>query len=381
MEKLSLYTVGFDYAPGQANGIADYLYQNTHLLKDEFDIHFVDFYAKDERDYFLEMRNGVPVHHFQPASLKDFRLPAAFVKWLEGVPKNSLFDLHGVFRPLNYAVSRVLRKKQLRYMFTPHDDYSDFGMRNRRYLKLAYVWLFDKKNLDDAALVHTISAPGRTTVARYTAPSRIRLVTNLVQDLNPIFDPSALEKQVCFIGRFDIFQKGIDWQLEAFGQFKHRDGQGVRFVMIGPSSPEELAQVRDLCRNQYLVEGTDVLITGKLPESDLNQRLLQSYVYLQLSRFEGFGLSIAQALSFYKPVIITDQVPIYDKVLKYNAGFVARNAEEASRQLSRVFSMSAAEYETMARNARRCYEKEFHPDVIKPQLIDLYKEAFSMIND
>ncbi|QJX45631.1 glycosyltransferase [Hymenobacter taeanensis] len=98
---------------------------------------------------------------------------------------------------------------------------------------------------------------------------------------------------------------------------------------------------------------------------------------MQLSRSEGFGLSIAQALACQTPVVISTQVPIHSKIRAYGAGFAVSSPEEAAQALDTLFSLPPTEYVAMAENARRCYEQEFHPDVIKPQLINLYKKALS----
>lgn len=94
-----------------------------------------------------------------------------------------------------------------------------------------------------------------------------------------------------------------------------------------------------------------------------------------MSRFEGFALSVIQALSAYTPVIISRQVPTKNIIAKYNAGIVVDTEEELSMALFRVFSMEPDEYEAFCRRARECYEKEFQSGVIKPQLLDLYQNV------
>ena len=74
-------------------------------------------------------------------------------------------------------------------------------------------------------------------------------------------------------------------------------------------------------------------------------------------------------------MIISKQVPIHDKITKHKAGFVVENEQEAADAIARIFALSDEEYLQVAMNARHCYEQEFHPDVVRPQLIALYKEA------
>ena len=48
-----------------------------------------------------------------------------------------------------------------------------------------------------------------------------------------------------------------------------------------------------------------MIITGCVPEEKKLGLLAHSRVYLQLSRFEGFGLSVAEALALGLPVVIS----------------------------------------------------------------------------
>ncbi|MBW3372826.1 glycosyltransferase [Hymenobacter norwichensis] len=205
----------------------------------------------------------------------------------------------------------------------------------------------------------------------------VSVVTNQVNDMRIPFDVASLKEQVCFIGRFDIFRKGIDIALTAFHLFKEQsqDAADVTYVLIGPADAHATQEREFICQKLGLRIGQDVIFTNKIPEPERNSLLAQSKAYMQLSRTEGFGLSIAQALSCYKPVVVSTQVPIHGKIVAHKAGFAVNNAEEAAQALTKIFALTPTEYSAMAHNARQCYEQEFHPDIIKPQLVGMYEKA------
>jgi glycosyltransferase involved in cell wall biosynthesis len=155
------------------------------------------------------------------------------------------------------------------------------------------------------------------------------------------------------------------------------DRDKISLIIIGPADPDSDQKRHALCRELNLLNGSQVVFAGKVEESERNQLLSTSKAYIHLSRFEGFGLSVVQALSASKPVIVSKQVPTSDLINTYKAGIVVNTTQEIADAIAIIFALSEEEYLQMAQNARRCYIEQFHPNVIKPKLFDLYKQAAS----
>jgi glycosyltransferase involved in cell wall biosynthesis len=382
-DRLHIFILG-DYKSGAADGLAEFNYQNVQLLKEEFSFHFIEWdLDHDEEHTRLEIKDeAIHVHTFGCRDLKRLSLPKVFKSWIKTLPvSNTLFHLHHIFNIRNFLVSKELVQAGLPYLVTPHDSfvYGPFWNKKssvvKKIYRKAYVQLIDKYILDHAALIHGITPQCAISLKELT-DSRVEMVYNHVKEPLQQYSMPVKRKQVCFIGRFNILGKGIDLALSAFKQFKlnHNFPDSV-FKMVGPANESESKARIKICKDLNLEIEQDVIFTGKVDEEERNKILKESCVYLQLSRNEGFGLSIAQALSYAKPVIISPQVPISDKIKKYGAGFVVSNAFEGAHALEKIFAMSAEDYEALGVNARKCYENEFHPSVIKPKLIKLYKTA------
>jgi glycosyltransferase involved in cell wall biosynthesis len=381
--KLTVYILG-NYRAGAADGLAEFNYRITQLLKEEFNIEFIEF--QDEKDgewYDSRQVEGIKIHEFGAKKQSKFQLPVAFRNWTKKIDnKSSIFHLSHIYNINNYLVSRLLTRLNIPFLITPHDSfvYTPDYRQNKPLVKRLYrdlfVNIFDKYVLDKAAVVHGITEMC-SSYLKHITKAPVSVVTNQVNDMNIPFDISVIKPQVCFIGRFDIHGKGIDLALRAFQLFKEKatTPAGVAYKLIGPADEQATATREQICKDLGLVIGQDVFFTGKIPESERNTILAQSKAYMQLSRSEGFGLSIAQALSCYKPVITSTQVPIHGKITAHKAGFAVSTPEEAAEALATIFALTPSEYLTMAMNARRCYEQEFHPEVIKPQLIELYEKT------
>jgi glycosyltransferase involved in cell wall biosynthesis len=382
-DRLHIFILG-DYKSEAADGLAEFNYQNVHLLKEEFSFHFIEWDSDYDEGYKrTEIKDEtIEVHTFGCRNLKKFSLPPVFKLWIRTLPSNNtLFHLHHIFNIRNFLVSKELVHAGLPYLVTPHDSFVYGAFWNKKsslfkkIYRKAFVQLIDKYILDHAVLIHGITPQCSVSLQKLT-DSQVEMVYNHVKDPFTGFPILMKRQQVCFIGRFNILGKGIDIALSAFQQLKLKNKfSDVVFKLVGPANDSENKTRIRICKDLKLVIGKDVIFAGKVVEAERNKILNESCVYLQLSRNEGFGLSIAQALSYGKPVIISHQVPISDKIIKYGAGFVVNNASEGALALEKIFTMSADDYHTMAINARKCYENEFHPSVIKPKLINLYKTA------
>ncbi len=363
------------YRPESGCGVNQYLYQNTNLLRHELDMHFINFDQVDQDAYYKERKQGVTIHHFAYLKMMGMRFPQRFYRWLDEMSQedNCIFHLHSVFRISNYKFSKILKEKNIPYIFTPHDSYSSESLQKKKWLKLVFLKTLEGHILKNASMVHAISNQGVEDIRRFT-DNKISMVTNFVPDYSRDF-VYPRKRHICFVGRFDIYQKGIDQQLKAYQLFQRHSSIRIPMVMIGRHSAQDLRTVRNLIQDMQLDPGGHIQIPGRVSDRDKYRYLRDSYVYMQLSRYEGFGLSIVEALSMHKPVIISDKVPIKDRVLEHEAGFVVSNYQEAAEALFKIYSMGPEEYARMARQARKCYEQCFHPEIIKPQLLDMYREV------
>lgn len=386
-DKLSIYILG-DYKSGAADGLAEFNFQNVQLLRDVFTFQFVEFDKQENKNYYhSELREGIRIHRFGSKDM-SFNLPGAFRSWIQNIAhRNVMFHLSHIYNLNNYLVARALRKARIPYLITPHDSYvyCSSYTREKPFIKRLYrrlfVYIFDKYVLDNARVVHALTQSCVPCLQRITR-TPVSVVENQVKDLNLKFNSLEINPNICFIGRFNIHQKGIDLALEAFNLFskEYKTEGKISFILVGPVTPEVKASCLLICKALDIEVGEKVFFTGQVPEPERNSILMHSKVYMQLSRYEGFGLSVVQALSCGKPVIISKQIPIHNKITSYRAGFSVNNLQEAALALARIFALSTEEYREMAMNARRCYEEEFHPEVIKPQLVHLYKKVMEAVS-
>ena len=87
-------------------------------------------------------------------------------------------------------------------------------------------------------------------------------------------------------------------------------------------------------------------------------------------------MAILEALSYGKPVVITDKC-YFDDVRKYKAGFISQcNPKEIAKNLDTL--LKDADLRTkMGENARRLIQKKYTWDIVADKTVQFYKDVMN----
>lgn len=147
----------------------------------------------------------------------------------------------------------------------------------------------------------------------------------IMEDMSKIGDklPNKDEKKLLTIGRL-ANQKGYDIALEACKILKDR---GIKFKWYalgkGPLKKEIEQKIDELELKEYFILlGVTPNPYGYIKSAD---------IYVQTSRFEGFGLAIAEARILNIPVVTTEFDAVYNQMVQRKNGIVAQmNAQSVA---------------------------------------------------
>ncbi|MGD0704613.1 MAG: glycosyltransferase [Trebonia sp.] len=110
----------------------------------------------------------------------------------------------------------------------------------------------------------------------------------------------SVRRNILFLGRLEIAQKGLDMLLHAFASIADATGSEL---MIAGSGPDE-AKIRELARLLGIEER--VLFAGHVRPSERFELLASAEIVAMPSRYETYGLVAAEALAVGTPVVAFD---------------------------------------------------------------------------
>lgn len=134
-----------------------------------------------------------------------------------------------------------------------------------------------------------------------------------------------------FIGRYSVWQKGLDLLLEAISKEKELlKKNNVIFELYGPD--DRTGSSKSICElvQQKGLEKL-VIVNGPVFDEEKKKVLLNSSFFIHTSRFEGMPMSVLDALSYGVPCLVTQGSNLREAVEDNNAGWGAENSVDSIR--------------------------------------------------
>jgi glycosyltransferase involved in cell wall biosynthesis len=107
---------------------------------------------------------------------------------------------------------------------------------------------------------------------------------------------------ILFLGRFDIYMKGLDRLIEAYRGMRSDLRGRTRLILAGAASPKALAAVEKLAAE---APDAGIELIPNVPEAKKNELLRRCLFFCSPSRFEGWGIAALEANAAGKPVLVT----------------------------------------------------------------------------
>lgn len=189
-----------------------------------------------------------------------------------------------------------------------------------------------------------------------------------INTLRHSYNPQKNRVIVATIGRLH-YQKGHAYLIEAAKNVL-RNYPNTLFVFVG-EGPER-RNIEGLIEKHQL--GQHIILIGQ--RSDIPEILGLSDLFVLPSLFEGFPISILEAMASGVPVIATDVGGVKEQVIQGHTGYVvpAENASALEEALVRLLSNESLRHE-MGEKGREMARKLFSTDRMVQKIFQAYEEA------
>jgi glycosyltransferase involved in cell wall biosynthesis len=311
--------------------------------------------------------------HAKGPGWKNFGYHRDFYPWL----LNNLLDfdaviIHGIWQYHSFATWRAARKLSKKYVVFTH-GMLDPWFKKKYPLKHLKKWLYwpwaDYRVLRDAEAVLFTSQQeaelARKSFWLYRANDRVipygtadiaREDETSCTDLLNTFPELKGKRVLLFLSRIHP-KKGCDILIEAFAQIADHDEQ-LHLVMAGPDQVGWMDGLKEKSRQLGIKDR--ITWAGMLEGNMKTQAYQVAEVFALPSHQENFGIVVSEALSFGCPVLISNQVNIYQEILQCKAGFVGNDDQQGTLKiLTDWLKLTKEERKQMSKCARTCFLERF----------------------
>jgi glycosyltransferase involved in cell wall biosynthesis len=293
---------------GKLDGIGWFTFENLKRICQNHPGH--QFYFLFDRPFakeFIFTSNIQPIVIGPPA-----RHPVLWYFWFEWqLPKilkkikPDVFLSTDGYLPLNSQVKSVSVIHDLNFVHYPND----LPWASRLY----YNYFF-RKFAHKATRIATVSEYSKQDIIKSYGIHAEK--TDVVYNgYNPIYQSIDKESQqiiknqiskgwdyFVFIGSLHP-RKNVAKMLKAFEMFRIKSGKRMKFIIIG----QKFFKTGDINKTlNHMKYREDVVFTGHMQPNEIRDILASAIALVLVSKFEGFGIPVIEALKCATPVIVSD---------------------------------------------------------------------------
>jgi glycosyltransferase involved in cell wall biosynthesis len=325
-------------------------------------------------------REGVEVRYFPIQPPRFWGTSSALARALrQEIPGVDLVHVHNLYLFHDLVSGHYCRIFEVPYLIQPHGSLDPFIYRRHSWRKRVMEWGFQNRSIRKASAILFTTAKERELAAPLTFDTP-GVVVPLGMDLDEFAvlpEPGSFRRRypeigdkpiILFFGRVN-FKKGLDILAKAFGIVARRR-QDVHLVIAGPDNEGWGARVRTWLGEEGVLSRTT--FTGMLLGPDKLAVLRDANLFVLPSYSENFGIAVIEAMAAGLPVIISDQVNIWQEVHSGGAGRVIPcEAPALAEQILNLLADSDAAA-GMGQNGRALVKERFQWPRIGRSLAEIY---------
>ena len=270
---------------------------------------------------------------------------------------------HGLWMWPNAYARKAAQAAGIPLVISPRGMLDTWSLRRSHRKKAVAWWLFEAKNLHSAALFHATSDREIENIRGCGLDQPVVMAPNGA-DL-PVLSPrpprEVLERRfpilkgkrwIVFLSRLHP-KKGLDALLGAW----KKCAPEAMLVLAGPDLTGYRPEIERMIHKLGLE--ASVLLTGELRGAEKNVVLANAEVFVLPSYSENFGLVIAEAMAWARPVITTTATP-WAEVAACGAGWWVAPTEAAiASVLAEAWHAPTDQLDAMGRAGRCLVESSY----------------------
>jgi glycosyltransferase involved in cell wall biosynthesis len=276
--------------------------------------------------------------------------PALVKSVLDNSREYDLAHVFSLWNPVATFSLRALRRSGSPYCLSPLGTLDPVVLRRNRWKKLPWRILWERANIEGAALIHFTAKLEEQRAKDYWHLNRSIVIPHSIDLKNweSLPSPSAMEAMfpqirgrevILFVGRIN-WVKNLDLLLKALVNVR-QERRTAMLLLVGPDN-DDYQKVLEKTARELGVEN-HVLFTGMLTGDSLKSAYARANAFALVSQKENFGYSAAEALASGVPVVVSNEVGAAADWSECDAVFrVDCSIEPIASGLKRALQRSAA---------------------------------------
>lgn len=302
-----------------------------------------------------------------------------------GTPE--LVNFHSVYGPFQVALARRCRQLGWPYIVTPRGGMTSLAQNIKRTKKRIVNLLCFRSYVEHATAIHALSPGEGEEIQTLFKVKKVIIVPNGVEDylLQVSKKLSAADlgdfSRECdlmlgFVGRIDVYIKGLDLLLDAFVELKSQSSRPrCRLFIVGPFfTKRDLNYVLSVIRVSGLRDTVKLL--GPKYGQEKWSYFLACDVYVQTSRSEGMPMAVLEAMALGCPCLVTPGTRVSNMVREGGGWECEPNPKSIAEAIKSIYEKKDS-LEALGQRSQELIQRRFTWRRVAEQLS---KEYTKIIN-
>ena len=297
-------------------------------------------------------------------------------------------DYHGFMPPFNKPdivvfhspfgikkstkIARMLDREKIPYIIVPHGCFSSDALKKKKIKKWIAVHSYFNRMFNRAKNIQFLSK-GEQSSSIYKKkgiiiPNAIRLPLNVkCKEVN------SNHITIIFIGRKDVYHKGIDMLLNACGKIKNElKKNNISIYLYGPYQNNNKLEIQNLILNNNLEN--IVFDCPPIYDNEKDHIFREADLLVLTSRFEGLPGVVLEAWSYGCPTLLSQGSNMAEEAIENNCGWESGNTENSIKKQILNIIRNQNQIKEKSKSALKYVEKTYNwIDVAKKYEIEYKK--------
>ena len=250
-----------------------------------------------------------------------------------------------------FGLINEIKAQKIPYLLVPRSQLTKGAQKNKELKKKVMNLLYFNRFINGATAIQYLTHSEAEESAKWKPQGVI--IPNGIEQRR--YRTKSLKEgiKMVYIGRIDIFQKGLDLLINACSKVvTELEQNNVNIALYGQATPGDREKLQGLI-NDY---GLNKLISLYEPVfgKDKFSVLENTDLFVMTSRFEGLPMGLIEALSFGCPCLVTTGTNMAQEIQEMDAGWVlSYDCDSIADTLKNALNELPSAY---GKKSRRAYE-------------------------